>query len=123
VGSLSKAVKCPQSDPSTSSPSGAQQIKKPKVPEQKTYAQVTFDLVRVANVPTTYSDRKFTEQKVILLKRSVDLVKGTKASIFQGTSNRDDAVIFNCANEETVEWLKSITTVLSIKEATCTGSR
>jgi hypothetical protein len=29
---------------------------------------------------------------------------------------RDGAVIFNCADVETVEWLKSLTTVLTIKE-------
>ena len=29
---------------------------------------------------------------------------------------RDGTVIFNCTNVETVEWLKSLTTVLMIKE-------
>ena len=68
-----------------------------------------------------YPDREFNEEGVALLKRSVkwrilDLVKGTKAPIFQGTSDRDGAVIFNCADAETVEWLKSLTTVPKIKE-------
>jgi hypothetical protein len=33
------------------------------------------------------------------------------------TSERDGAVIFNCADIETVGWLKSLTTVLTMKEA------
>jgi hypothetical protein len=66
-----------------------------------------------------YPDRKFTDKEAVLLKRSVkgrilDLVKGTKAPIFQGTSDRDGAVIFNCADVETGEWLKS----LSLSRAT-----
>jgi hypothetical protein len=99
---------------------GDQQSKKPKVPEQRTYAEATFNLIRVAIVLMAYPDRKFEDEDVVLLKRLIegcilDLVKGTKAPIFQGTSNRDGAVIFNCADEETVEWLKNLTTVLSIK--------
>jgi hypothetical protein len=46
----------------------------------------------------------------------LDMVKRTKALVFQGTSERDGAVIFNCADEETIKWLKSLTTVLTIKE-------
>ena len=95
--------------------------KKPKVPEQKTYAQAAAGISRVAIVPMAYPDRKFDEEEVALLKRLVkgrilDLVRGTKAPIFQGTSDRDGAVIFNCADVETVEWLKSLTTVLTIRE-------
>jgi hypothetical protein len=48
--------------------------------------------------------------------RSLDLVNGTKAPISQSTSDRDGAVLYNCVDVETVEWLKSITTVLTIKE-------
>jgi hypothetical protein len=48
--------------------------------------------------------------------RILDLVMGTKAPIFQGTSERDGTVIFNCADIETVEWLKSLTTALTIKK-------
>ena len=63
-----------------------------------------------------YPDRKFKDKEVVLLKRSVkgrilDLVKDTKAPIFQGTSDRDGAVICNCADVKTVEWLRSLTAV------------
>jgi hypothetical protein len=76
---------------------------------------------RVAIVPMAYPDRKLDEEEVALLKRLVkgrilDLVRGTKAPIFQNTSDRDGTVIFNCADVETVEWLKSLTTVLTIQE-------
>jgi hypothetical protein len=103
-------------DSSIPSPSGVQQIKKPKVPEQKTYAQVAAGISRVAIVPMAYPDRKFDEDEVALLKRLVkgrilDLVRGTKAPNFQDTSDRDGAVIFNCADVETVEWLKSLTSL------------
>jgi hypothetical protein len=95
--------------------------KKPKVPEQKIYAQVAGGVSRVAIVPMDYPDRKFDEEEVALLKGSVKgrilyLVKGTKAPISQGISDRDGTVIFNCADVETVEWLKSLTTVLTIRE-------
>ena len=105
-GGPSRAAKCSRSDPSTPSPSGVEQTKKSKVPEQKTYAQVAI-------VPMAYPDRKF---KRSAKGRILDLVKGTKALIFQGTSDRDGAVIFNCVDVETVEWLKSLMTVLTIKE-------
>ena len=64
--------------------------------------QVATNIMRVAIVPMAYSDRKFTDEEVILLKRLVkgcmfDLVKVSKAPIFQGTSDEDSAVIFNCA--------------------------
>jgi hypothetical protein len=46
-----------------------------------------------------YPDRRLDEEEVALLRESVterilDLVMGTKATIFQGTSDRDGAVIF-----------------------------
>jgi hypothetical protein len=60
-----------------------------------------------------YPDRKFEDEKVFLLRRWIkgcilDLVKGTKGPIFQSTSYREGAVIFNYADEETVKWLKSL---------------
>jgi hypothetical protein len=78
-----------------------------------------------------YPDRKLEEGEVVLLERSImglylDLAKGSKAPIFQDTSETDGAVIFNCANEQTAEWLKSLTMVLSIKETLqlqCAGGR
>ena len=53
------------------------------------------------------------DEEAVLLKKLVkgrilDLVTGTKAPIFQGTSDRDGVVIFKCADIETVEWLKSL---------------
>jgi hypothetical protein len=60
--------------------------------------------------------RRLPCSKDLVKGRILDLVRGTKAPIFQGTSDRDSAIIFNCADVETVEWLKSLTTVLSIKE-------
>jgi hypothetical protein len=120
-GSPSKVVKLLRSDPSIRSPSGTQHDKKPKISEQRTYAHATSSLIRLAIVPMAYPDRKFEDEKFVLLKRSIkgrilDLVTGTKAPIFQGTSNRDGEVIFNCFNKETLEWLISVMTVLSIKE-------
>jgi hypothetical protein len=97
------------------------QTNKSEVPEQKIYAQAAGGISRVAIAPMAYPDRKFDEEEVALLKRLVkgrilDLVRGTKAPIFQGTSDRDGTVIFNCADVETVERLKSLTTVLTIQE-------
>jgi hypothetical protein len=117
----SRAVKRSRLDSSIPIHSGVQKTKKPKVPEQKIYAQVAGGISRVAIVPMAYPGRKFDVKEVALLKglmkgRILDLVKGTKAPIIQGTSDRDGAVIFNCADVQNVEWLKSLTTVLTIRE-------
>ena len=125
----SRAVKRSRLDSSIPSPSGIQVTKKPKVPEQRTYGQAAAGIKRVAIVPTGYPDRRFDEEEVALLKESVkghilDLDMGTKAPIFQGTSDRDGTVIFNCANVETAEWLKSLTTVVNDQRratAACSG--
>jgi hypothetical protein len=55
--------------------------KKPKVPEQKTYAQAAAGISRVATIPMAYQDRKFDEEEVAPLKilvkgRILDLVRG-----------------------------------------------
>lgn len=55
-----------------------------------------------------YPNRKFEDDEVFLLKRLnkgliLDLVKNTKATTYQGISDRDGAVILNCADEETAE--------------------
>jgi hypothetical protein len=63
--------------------------KKPKVSEQRTYIQVTSNLIKVATVPVAYCDRKFEEEKeAVLFKWSIeghilDLVMGIKAPTFQ----------------------------------------
>jgi hypothetical protein len=87
-GGPSTVVKRPRSGLSIPRPSGAQQKKRPKVPEQRTYAQATSNLIRVAIVPMAYPDRNFEDEEIVLLKRSIkgrilDLVKGTTAPIFQ----------------------------------------
>jgi hypothetical protein len=118
-------------DSSIPSPSGVQITKKnPKIPEQRTYAQAAAGINRAAIVPMAYPDRRFNEEEVALLKESVkgrilDLVMGTKAPIFQGISDRHGAVIFNCADVEIVEWLKSLTGVNDQRRVTaaCSGGR
>jgi hypothetical protein len=49
-GGPSKAVKHLRLDLGTPSPSSAQQIKKPKVPEQRTYTQLASNKIRVTTV-------------------------------------------------------------------------
>ena len=63
----------------------------------------------MAILPKDYLDGKFKEDEVALLRRSI------KGSIFQGTSESDGAAISKCVDEDVVEWLKSLTTVLPIK--------
>jgi hypothetical protein len=43
----------------------------PKVAEQRTDAQVTSNLIRLATVPMAYPGRKFGEDEVAPLKRSI----------------------------------------------------
>jgi hypothetical protein len=86
----------------------------------------------MAILPKAYPDGKFKGDEVALLRRSIkgsilDLVRGTKAPIFQGTSESDGAAISKCIDEDIVEWLKSLTNVLPIKGggalAACAGDR
>ncbi|KYN07980.1 hypothetical protein ALC62_01045 [Cyphomyrmex costatus] len=44
----------------------------------------------------------------------LELPEDGLAPTFTGTWERDGAVIFNCANQQTVDWLKSLSTVIKI---------
>lgn len=52
--------------------------------------------------------------KETVRRRILCLAKGTKAPTFRGTSDRDGAVVFNCTDRETEEWLRSLTSELKI---------
>ena len=98
--SQTKVAEHPRSDPNTPSPSASHQGKRPKVDDQKTYAQVTARLVKVAFVPLAYPNKeldcKATLVKKLIMGHILDHFKGTKAPLFQRNSKRDSAIIFNC---------------------------
>ncbi|KMQ84920.1 hypothetical protein RF55_16883 [Lasius niger] len=109
-----------RSEQSTPSPSGALQVgKRPKIAaDQRSFAQATSGLIRIAMVPMNYPDRKLDKNEASLLKEKVrggilGLARGTKAPTFKGTSDRDGAVIFNCTDKETEGWLQSLTLEIS----------
>ncbi|KYN05108.1 hypothetical protein ALC62_04003 [Cyphomyrmex costatus] len=54
------------------------------------------------------------EIRRLVRKHILELPEDGLAPIFTGTWERDGAVIFNCANQQTVDWLKSLSTVIKI---------
>jgi hypothetical protein len=98
--SQTKTVEHPRSDPKTPSPSADHQSKRTMVDDQRTYAQVTAGLVKVALVLLAYSNRQLDCKEVPLVKKLItgcifDHFKGTRAPLFQRNSERDRAIIFN----------------------------
>lgn len=95
-----KALEHLRSDPKIPSPSANHQGKRPKVNDQRTYAQVTARLVKVALVPLAYPNKeldcKVTLVKKLIMGHILDLLKGTKAPLFERNSKRASAIIFNC---------------------------
>ena len=122
TGERASAGSCKRtrSEQSTPSPGTAQLGKRPKIAvDQRTFAQATSGLARVAMVPMEYPERKLDDKEAVLLREKVKegilgIAKGTKAPTFKGTADRDGAVIFNCTDAETEGWLRSLTSVLEI---------
>lgn len=65
-----EAAEHPRSDPNTPNPSVNHQGKRRKVDDQRTYAQVTVKLVKVALVPLAYPTKEL-DCKVTLVKKSI----------------------------------------------------
>ncbi|XP_071572498.1 uncharacterized protein [Temnothorax nylanderi] len=123
TGERASAVSCKRlrSEQSTPSPSSTAQLGKgPKIAvDQRTFAQTTSGLVRVAMVPMEYPERRLDDKEAALLeekgRRSIlSIAMGTKAPTFKGTSDRDGAVIFNCTDIETEGWLRSLTSAIDL---------
>ena len=79
----SRAAKRSRLDSSIPSPSGVQQTKKPKVPEQKTYAQAAAGISRVAIVPMAYPDRRLDVEEVVVTWSRVLKPRSSKAPLIE----------------------------------------
>lgn len=116
--------KCPRQELNTPSPSDTQQPRKrSKVEAQRSFAQATSGVVKVAIVPIAYPDRQLNKQESDELKEHVEgrilgLARGARAPTFKGTYDRDGAIIFNCTDEQTSIWLKTLTSEFSLKNGT-----
>ena len=97
--SQTKVVEHHRCDPNTPSPSASHQGKRPKVDDQRTYAQVTARLVKLALVPLAYPNKELdcrvTLVKKLIMGHILDIFKCTKAPLFQSNSERGSAIIFN----------------------------
>ncbi|KYM97062.1 hypothetical protein ALC62_12263 [Cyphomyrmex costatus] len=103
----------------TPSPTEYRPGKRPKVTDQGSYARTTKGMIRMAFVPEGYPEKKLGsseggEIRRLVRKHILELPEDGLAPTFTGTWERDGAVIFNCANQQTVDWLKSLSTVIKI---------
>lgn len=117
-----KASKRSKPEHNTPSPSEERQGKKPKISDRGSYAQATKGLVRLALVLEGYPDRKLGASEVVLIRklikgRILDLSMGAKAPTFTGSWERDGALVFGCADEQTGDWLKSLSSETKIGES------
>ncbi|KYN07985.1 hypothetical protein ALC62_01035 [Cyphomyrmex costatus] len=76
-------------------------------------------MIRMAFVPEGYPEKKLGSSeggkiRRLVRKHILELPEDGLAPTFTGTWERDGAVIFNCANQQTVDWLKSLSTVIKI---------
>ncbi|KYN04947.1 hypothetical protein ALC62_04172 [Cyphomyrmex costatus] len=81
--------------------------------------QAIKGMTRMAFVPEGYPGKKLDASEVEEIRRLVrrhilELPENGLAPTFTGIWERDGAVIFNCANQQTVDWLKSLSTVIKI---------
>ena len=115
-----RTAKRPRSEPlSTPSPLNRQPDKRPRVSDQGSFAQAAKGLIRLAIVAEGYPDRKLGDGEVAEIRklvrgRIIALQIGTKAPTFTGSWTRDGALVFACANEESADWLKSLSADLSL---------
>ncbi|KYM93748.1 hypothetical protein ALC62_15651 [Cyphomyrmex costatus] len=97
----------------TPSPTEYRPGKRPKVTDQGSYA------IWMAFVPEGYPEKKLGsseggEIRRLVRKHILELPEDGLAPTFTGTWERDGTVIFNCANQQTVDWLKSLSTVIKL---------
>lgn len=115
------AVKRPRQELSTPSPTTSKQPeKRPKVADQRTFSQAVSGVVRVAIVPINYPVVQLRAEETEELREEIEgrilgLTRGTKAPTFKGTSDRDGAVVFNCTDEQSAGWLRSLTAEITLK--------
>ncbi|KYN05848.1 hypothetical protein ALC62_03215 [Cyphomyrmex costatus] len=97
--------------------------KRPTVTDQESYAQAIKGMIRMAFVPEGYPEKKLGASEVeeirqLVRRHILELPEDGLAPTFTGTWERDGAVIFNCANQQTVDWLKSLYTEIRIGSTT-----
>ncbi|XP_039310101.1 uncharacterized protein LOC105203618 [Solenopsis invicta] len=97
------------------------QNKKPKITDEKpTHAQAVAR-TKIAFVPEGYPDKRLSADeggvvKKLIRERILQLPEDAVVPTFIGTWERDGAVIFNCANEASMDWLKSLSTEIKVED-------
>lgn len=109
-----RTAKRPRPEPTnTPSPPLKQPDKRPRLKDQGTFAQITRGIIRLAVVVDGFSDKKLgdgeaAEIRKLIRGRIIALQRGTKAPTFTGSWIRVGALVFACANQESADWLKSL---------------
>ncbi|KYM93660.1 hypothetical protein ALC62_15739 [Cyphomyrmex costatus] len=97
------------------SPAENRPSKKPKVTDQGAHARAITGMIRMAFVPEGYPEKKEVKEIRRLVRGHIlELPEDGLAPTFTGTWERDGAVIFNCTNQKSVDWLKSLSTEIKI---------
>jgi len=104
----------------TLSPS-AETDKRLKIIDGGTYAQ-TKGIIRMALVPEGYPDRKLGDGEVGETRKLIrgcilELPEGTLAPTFTGTWIRNGAIFFGCTNQQSADWLKSLSGKLRVEDS------
>ncbi|XP_014473823.1 PREDICTED: uncharacterized protein LOC106743975 [Dinoponera quadriceps] len=125
-------------EPSTSNFSGVKYNKKTNVTSQTSFIihraeerqhradYINFNIskiIRIAIAPVSYPDKRLKAQEIdrikdVVLTRILCLAEGTKPPIFQKTYERDGVIIFDCMDNQTSAWLKSLMSEITFHDGT-----
>ncbi|XP_015127907.1 uncharacterized protein LOC107048951 isoform X3 [Diachasma alloeum] len=122
TGGAQRAEKRFHLEHNPSSPHNRLKEKKHKRGDQGTYAQnklnqtqsnSNVNSVKLAVIPQSYPNQKLdaggvTEVKKLLKEAILALPDGVKAPTFDGVWERDGAVVVNCTDKPTENWLKTL---------------
>jgi len=118
-GAPTVALKRARPGNNTPSPIDTRQGKRPKINDQASYAQATKGLVKLALILEGFPDKKLGTADCGLIRKMIrgrilELPEGTKAPIFSGSWERDGAFVFVCDDEQSGDWLKSLSSDLKV---------
>lgn len=107
---------------STPSPTDTHQNKRPKISDQGSYVQAIKSIVKLALTLEDYPDKKLAVEECNIIRklireRILELPEDTKVPTFSGSWERDGALVFICADEQSGNWLKSLSCDLKLGES------
>lgn len=111
---------CPEL--SIPSPTDTHQSKRLKISDQESYVQAIKSIVKLALTLEDYPDKKLAAEECNMIRklireRILELPEDTKAPTFSGSWERDGALVFTCADEQSGNWLKRLSSDLKLGES------